>query len=514
MSGMFIDNKRIAKNTFFLYVRMFVVTLINLYTVRVVLDVLGVENYGIYNVVAGVISSLSFLTTVLSSATQRFYSFSLGKGEIDKLRSVFNVSLRCYLWLALIIVVLGETAGLWLVNSQLSIPETRMTAALYAYHFSILSFVLTILQIPFSALMIAKEDMKLWSIITIGDSVFKLLFAVLIAYVTFDVLIAYGASLSIIWLIVLVVYIVIGRTRYRDICVVSRKLYDKALFKEMISYSGWSLYGSVAGVGINQGVTIIINLFFTPVVNAARAIALQINGAITVFCNSFIMAVRPPIVKSYASGDIKKTAQLFYFSNKFLYYCTLMICLPLILEMDFILQIWLKEVSEYMVIFSQYAVVCALILVMASPITMIMQASGDIRNYHVIVESFTLLIMPVVYIVFKLGYSPQSSYVVMAVLFLIAHILRVVILSRKVKEISVRNYFVKFVGPATLVTIIASFVTILSQHYISGEPIRFIATVIISVLAVGLMSFSVGLTASERHFLVRLLKNRGRLREV
>lgn len=508
MHNMPIDNKRIAKNTFFLYVRMFIVTLINLYTVRIVLDVLGVENYGIYNVVAGVISSLSFLTTALSSATQRFYSFSLGKGEIDKLKSIFNVSLRCYIWLALIIVFVGETIGLWLVSRYLAIPEDRLTAALYTYHFSILSFVLTILQIPFSALMIAKEDMKIWSIITIGDCVLKLLCALSIAYVSFDVLIAYGGSLSIIWLIVLIVYIIIGRTRYRNICIVNRKLYDKTLFKEMISYSGWSLYGSLAGVGINQGVTIIINQFFTQVVNAARAISLQINGAISVFCNSFIMAVRPPIVKSFAAGDIKKTVQLFYFSNKFLYYCTLMICLPLILEMNFILQIWLKEVSAYMVIFSQYAVVCAVILVMASPITIIMQASGDICNYHVIVESFTLLTMPIVYVVFKFGGQPQASYVVMAILFFIAHIFRVIILSKKIKEISLYNYFVKFVGSAVVVTVISSFVVIIPQCYISAGFLRFIVTVIMSILTIAITSFFIGLTTSERLFLMKMLRDK------
>lgn len=501
-----VNSKRIAKNTFLLYVRMILVTLINLYTVRVVLDVLGVEDYGIYNVVAGVVSSLSFLTSVMSSATQRFYSFSIGESRTDKLREVFNVSMICYMCLALLIVLIGETLGLWFVKTQLTIPSDRMYAAIMAYQFSIVSFVFTALQVPFSSLTIAKEDMNIWSIISIVETLLKMLFAFLLPYIAIDHLISYGASLSIIWLLALFAYVFICRRKYSDICVLNFKLYNYKLLKEMASFSGWTMYGTLAVVGLNQGITILINLFFGPIINAARAVGMQINSAIGQFCQSFTTAIKPPIVKCYASNIIEKIVVLFYFSNKVLYYSTLIFCLPLFMEMEFILNLWLKEVSDYMIIFSKYSVIFAIIASLHTPVTIIIEATGNIRRYRVLVESFTLLSMPLTWIVYKMGFQPESTYIVVILIFSIAQIIRVRILSQNIPGITTLQYFSKFVIGAIPITIIAYVALNLIQGILPYGFIRLAIMLFTSVFVILLLTYLLGLDKHEKKLFIRVLR--------
>lgn len=508
MSDYTVNNKRIAKNTFLLYVRMILVMLINLYTVRVVLDVLGVEDYGIYNVVAGVVSSLSFLTNVLSSATQRFYSFSIGESRPDRLKEVFNVSMICYICLALIAVFFSETLGLWIIKTQLTIPSDRMDATIMTYHFSIASFMLTILQVPFSSLTIAKEDMNVWSIISIIETLLKLLFAILLPYVAIDHLISYGASLTIIWLLGLFAYIIIGIKKYSDICILNFRLYNHKLFKEMVSFSGWTMYGTLAGVGLNQGISILINVFFGPIANAARAVGMQINSAIGQFSQSFITAIKPPIVKCFAAKDDEKVIKIFYLSNKILYYATLVISVPLILEMDFILKVWLKDISDYMVIFSQYSVVCAILVNMHNPITIIMQATGNVRKYFVPVESFTLLCMPITYFVFKLGYPPQSSFIIILIIFSIAHAIRLIILHKTISQIKLTKYFTSFVIPASIITFFSVFAQYSLKLFLAEGLIRFTTIATISFLTIAIPTYFIGLSKTEKSMIIQLIKRK------
>lgn len=507
MSEYTVNNKRVARNTFLLYVRMILVTLLNLYIVRVVLEVLGVEDYGIYNVVAGMVASLSFVTGVLSSATQRFYSFVIGEAYPDKLKSVFNVSMTCYLCFALIVIILGETIGVWIIKTQLKIPGARMEAALLAYQFSIFSFVLTMVQVPFSSLTIAKEDMNIWSILSIAETALKLIFALLLPCIAIDYLISYGASLFFIWLITFVSYVVICRVNYPETCRFNLKFYDRNLFREMISFSGWTTYGALAGVGLNQGITILINVFFGPVVNTARAIGLQISNAIVQFCNSFITAVSPPVVKCYATNNTSKIIQLFYLTNKVLYYSALVICLPLILEMDFVLNIWLKNTSDMMVIFAEYSVIFAILMALHNPVTIIIEAAGDVRNYRVCVESITLLAMPLTWVVYKFGAPPVSTYIVILTVFVIAHVIRVKMLSHKIPEITLWQYFRKFVISAILVTIVAYLVLFTIKGVLPCGFIRFSILLFVSVVVIAILTFILALSKQERNLFINLLRN-------
>ena len=508
MANYFISGKRIAKNTFLLYVRMIIVTLINIYTVRVVLDVLGIEDYGIYNVVAGVVSSLSFLSVVMSASTQRYYSFSIGESNHDRLKSIFTVSLLCYLIFAAIVVVFAETIGLWIVKTQLTIPKERFDAAIYVYQFSILSFIFTALQVPFSSLTIAKEDMSIWSIISIADTMLKLVSALCIPYIKFDRLIVYGASLSILWLLILVSYIVICRIKYPESCVFKLNLYNHTLFKDMMAFSGWTMYGSLAGVGLNQGISIIINVFFGPVANAARSVGLQIYSAVYQFCCSVATAVKPPIVKSYATHDMTGMLRLFYISNKVLYYSAIIVCIPLFFEMDYILSIWLKQVSDYMVNFSKYSLVFAVLLSLHNPITIMVEATGKIRNYRVLVESITLLAMPLTWIAYKLGANAEFTYIIILIVFFIAHLIRVSILSHLIKEISIKNYFIQFLIPAVLVTALTCAVITVLINFIPSGFVRFVIVLLTSFSLTAILAFAVALSKEEKQTIKNILKSK------
>lgn len=295
------NTQRIAKNTTLLYIRMMVVMVINLYTVRLVLNALGAEDYGINNVVAGVITMLMSVSSVLSTATQRYYSYSISENKLERLRNIFSTSINIFALLSLIVFILGETVGLWFVNTQLVIPDERMNAANWIYQFSIFSFIFTFIQVPYSAATIAHEDLGIFALISITECVLKLIAALLIFVIPLDGLIIYGATLFIISTLVLISYIMVGYSKYAECRY--QKPTKKTLFKELLSFSGWSLFGSVAGVGMSQVNTILVNIFFGPLANAARAISLQFTMAVSSFSGSFILAIRTPMIKSYADPD-------------------------------------------------------------------------------------------------------------------------------------------------------------------------------------------------------------------
>jgi len=329
----FSKTKRIAKNTTFLSIRMIIVMIINLYCVRLVLNALGVVDYGIYNVVAGVVTTLSFLNNVLASSTQRFYSIAIGEKNKLQFKKIFSASLNIYVVLSIIVLVLGETVGLWFINNQLVIPHARMVAVNYIYQFSILSFIFTILQVPFLSAIISHEDVQIYAIINICEWVLKLASALLLFIIPFDKLILYSFFLFIIPLLVLISYFLISKHKYEECHYASFK--EKKIYKDLLSFSGWSLYGSVASVGMNQVNTILVNIFFGPLVNTARAIALQINSALNSFTSNILMPLRPPMIKSFAENDYEYLNKIFNISNKFIYYFLLMLCIPIMFEMGF-----------------------------------------------------------------------------------------------------------------------------------------------------------------------------------
>jgi len=503
MSDNFHNTKRIANNTTLLYFRMLVVMSINLYSVRLLLNALGVQDYGIYDVIAGVITVLSSISSVLQTATLRFYSYALGQNNFERLQNIFSTSIYIYVLLSIIVFILGETIGLWFINTQLVIPHERMNAANWIYQFSIFSFISIIMQIPFSSAVMAHEDMSIFAKMSIAESLIKFMAILLILVIPLDKLIIYGAALFIIYTLILISYISIGYIKYAECHY--KKPTEKKLFKELLSFSGWSLFGSVAGVGMSQVNTIMVNIFFGPLISASRAISQQINMAINSFIGSFLMAIRTPMIKSYADESYSYLNKLFNISNKLIYYCLLMVFIPLMIEMENVLGFWLNTANPNTVLFSRLILVYAIIMALNNPISIIIQATGHIKEYHVPVEVFTLLCVPATYLLFKLGYPAYTTYIVMIIASIASHIVRLICLKKFYKPFCFHEYIKSFLLPAFVITFFSSFFVFLIHKSITDTLFRVTAVGFISFLTVTLFVMLIGLSKSEKDIIKQLI---------
>jgi len=450
-----LKSNRLAKNSILLYIRMIVVMIINLYTVRVVLKALGAIDYGINDVVAGVITMLISLSSVLSTATQRYYSSTIGDDRVTRLQDIFSTSINIYLILSLIVIVIGETVGLWFLNHYLVIPESRIYAANWIYQFSIFSFIFTFLQVPYSAAVIAREDMGIFTIISTFECLLKFGAAFLIFIVPQDRLIVYGANLLFISFLILMSYVTVGYYKYAECRYKIQK--GKKLFHELISFSGWSLFGSLAGVGMAQVTTILINVFFGPLFNAARAISFQFNYALSSLTASFLMALRPQMIKSYAEGSYLYLNKIFNLSNKLIYYGLLIVSLPLIFEMNAILMIWLGKTDYQTILFSRLILIYTLIMALNNPISIVIQAIGKVKEYHIPVETITLLCVPITYVLFKLNFPAYSTYIVMIGAAILSHCVRLICLKKFYNHFDYLEYIKSFLIPAVFITLFSSF---------------------------------------------------------
>jgi O-antigen/teichoic acid export membrane protein len=500
------NNKRIAKNTLIMYIRMLLVMAITLITVRFVLKTLGVEDYGIYNVVAGFVVSMSFISSSMQMATQRFYAYSIGEHNTEKLQKTFNTSLFIYFIIVLIIALLAESVGLWFLYHKMVIPESRFVAAVWIYQFAVASFVISMLATPFSAMIIAHEDMGIYAFVSLTDCVLKLLILSPIALLPYDRLIFYGGCILAVTLIKEGINVFYSRRHYPECKFV--KVWDKKQFQSILSYSGWSLFGTSANIAYNQGNNILINLFFGPVANAAQAVAFQVSGALSMFSSNFYAVIRPPLIKSYAEGNYEYMMRLFYTSAKITFCLLLLIFLPLILNTEYILNLWLDNVGDYMVAFSQLTLIASIILAMHQPITTIIQATGSVKRYHVIVETSTLLILPLTYVCFKYGYSVVWAFYISIAMFLIAHIIRLLVL-RTVIAFSLREYVVRFVLPMLLLTIISTGVTYFIHKLLANGFFNLTLTCMVAALSVTVCCWWLTFSKAERTQVVKMITKRG-----
>lgn len=498
-----VNTKRIAKNSILLYIRMIFVMIINLYTVRIVLKALGSVDYGINDVVAGVITMLISISGVLSTATQRYYSFSIGENKLDRLQNIFSTSINIYLLLSLVVIIFGETVGLWFVNNQLVIPDDRMNAANWIYQFSIFSFIFTFMQVPYSAAAIAHEDMSIFTIISTAECLLKFVAALLIFIIPKDRLVIYGASLFLISILVLISYIVFGYCKYAECRY--KKQNDKTLFKDLIFFSGWSLFGSVAGVGMSQIITILINVFFGPLFNAARAISFQFNIALSSLTASFLMALRPQMIKSYAEESYLYLNKIFNLSNKVIYYGLLIVTLPLIFEMNTVLFFWLNKTDPQTVLFSRLILVYTLIMSLNNPISIIIQAIGCVKEYHIPVETFTLLCVPVTYLLFKIGFPAYSTYIVMIIAAVASHFVRLICLKKYYKPFQYSEYLRSFILPAIVITFFSSFFIFLISKSNMDTMLRIPTIFFLSVICVLTFVLMIGLSKTEKDDIKKLI---------
>ena len=497
--------KRIAKNTLMLYFRQILIMIVSLYTVRVVLNTLGAEDYGIYNVVAGVVTMFSFLSNSMATASQRYFSYALGQNDSESLKKYFSMSFTIYCLIALVVLIFAETVGLWFVTQKLVIPCERQNASFWIYQASIFSMICTILTAPFMASIIAHEDMNIYAYVSIIEVVLKLCIVFLLPLFAIDKLIFYGLLMAGV--------VFVNTAIYRTICVkkyVECKFsffWEKSLFKELVSYTGWNMFGSAVGVFKNQIVNIILNQFFNPVVNAARGIAAQVNSAVNSFAQNFSTAVRPQIIKNYASGEKEKMLQLMFRSCKATFFFLFVFALPLILEMPYVLKLWLKNVPEYAVLFTILALIDALIDTISYPLMAAAQATGKIKLYQSVVGGVLLLNAPIAFVVLTFGAAPYSVFIVSISITFIAFIVRLFILKHLI-DFSFWQFIGKVFLPVVFCALISFVIPYLVRNMMNSNFIRLCVTVVVSVISVALSGYFVALSKNEKLWIIEIVKSK------
>lgn len=495
------NTKRIAKNTLMLYVRMLFGMLVSLYTSRVVLQALGVEDYGIYNVVGGVVAMFSMISNSLSSSVSRFLTFELGCGDMERLKCVFSTSVSIHIVLSFIIVVLAETVGVWFLNTQMTIPDSRMVAANWVFHASIFSFVFCLLNVPYNASIVAHEHMNIFAYIGIGNILLRLFIVLYIAYAPWvgDRLITYALLLVIVNIFVQVFYMFYCRSHFMECR--SKIHFYKAIFKEMGTFAFWNFIGCTAGLLKEQGVNILLNIFIGPVVNAARGIAVSVNTAITSFSGNFMTALNPQITKSYAAGDYDYMNSLVERGSRFSFYIILVFILPVMLETEFILKLWLGIYPEYSVSFVRLVLIVSAIDVLSNTLINLQTATGKIRNYQLAVGGMLMMNFPLSYICLKLGLSPVSVYVVAIVVSVCCLVLRLLFLRKMVEKFSMAA-FISNVSVNVLKVVFVAFILPLSITFLMDDGwTRLLLLVPFSMVCAGCSIFWIGCNASERSFI-------------
>ena len=497
------NNKRIAKNTLLLYFRMLLTMGVSLFTVRVVLDTLGAVDYGLYNVVGGIVTMFSFLSGTLASASQRFFSFELGKNNIAQLKKIFAVTMSIYAMIAVLIFLLAETVGLWFLNHKMTIPVDRMEAARWVYQFSIFSFMMTMFTIPYNAIIIARENMKVYAWVSIIEAILKLLIVYILVVFTYDKLKLYAVLMFGVTTLITFIYRIYCNRNYKE----SRFVFywDKALFKEILSFSGWNLFGSMAGVFNSQGINIILNIFFGPIVNAARGIAYQISTAINKFVQNFMTATRPQIIKYYAADEKNLMMKLVFQSSKISFYMLFILSMPVLIETRFIFEIWLKEIPEYTILFTRLIIFIALIDSLSYPLMTAAQATGKIRMYQSTVGGFMLLNLPVSYVFLKFGYPPQIVFYIAILNAIICLLLRLMFM-KKMIGLSINKFLSSVVFPLFLISFISYIVPSVFFLIIEQSIIRFLIISIVGISSSILTIYFVGLNKNEKEFLIEFIK--------
>ena len=492
-------NTRIARNTVFLYVRMIIVLLVSLYTTRALLSALGVEDYGIYNVVAGFVTMFAFLNTSFVATIQRYYNYELGKTGLEGVYRVYISSAIIQLVVAFIVVALAETIGLWYLNNKMVIPVDRLSSARLLFHCSILSMALTILQVPYSSVIMAFEKLDYYAIVGVIDTLLKLLIVIVLDYLGGDRLEKYAILLLCVASVVFLLYFVYAKNKLIKGKI--KLVIDKALLKNMIMFSGWSVMGSFAQVVRNQGINIILNLFFGPVVNAARGVSFQVKGALSGFIANTSLSVRPQLVSSYASGNTSRSINLMFSISKINFLILYLLALPICLEMNYVLHIWLgNNVPEYTVIFSRLILVIALVDVFNGPVTMIMYASGKIGLYNVVTSFLGLFVLPLAYFVLKAGYPPFAVYLMSLFISVVVQLSSVIIM-KKLIAVSIRDYFKRVLLPSILILLCSLPIALVPFLVINESLLRVVIVGMVSVVSVGALGYYVGLNNSERELL-------------
>lgn len=498
-------NKRIAKNSVFMTIRMVIVLAISLYTTRAILQVLGVEDYGVYNVVCGFVSMFAFLNTSMSNGIQRFFNFELGKNGVDGANRVYCTALHIQAILAIIIIVLTESFGLWYLHNKMVIPEGRMIAAEWIFQFSVLSFLFIIMQAPFSAAVMAHEKMDFYAVISVFDVFLKLGIVLILPLFVYDKLILYGILFSLISVINFCIYFFYCKKHFHEIKY--RRLKENGLFKSMLGFSGWNLFGSFSGVMKEQGINLVINYFFGPVVNAARGVAAQVNGGLQSFVTNITIPVRPQVVQSYAQGNISRTMHLTYSISKLSCCFLMLMAIPISYEIDYVLHLWLgANVPEHAALFTIIVFFTSIVNNLNSATSGVVHATGIMKDYQLWGSLIGVSSVPIAFLMLQFYPIPELALIAVMLCAALGHFVCLFVV-KKLVGMSVLEYFKEVVWPIAIVFVISVVITYPVHHFMSSGFLRLCIVTLVSVISVSLSLYYLALNKSERVLFSQMVKS-------
>lgn len=495
-----VNNKRIAKNTIVLYFRMIFLMLVNLYTSRVILEALGVEDYGVYNVVGGFVSMFALISAALTSACSRFLNYEMGKGDNERQKVVFSTALTIQWSLAVIVAVLAEVVGVWYVNNIMVLPIERIEAANWCFQFSVFNFCMNLITVPYNASIVAHEKMKAFAYVSIYQGLAALIISVFVFWSPIDRLVFYAFMLLLVQFTVRYAYQVYCRRNFEECRYI--RVFDKPLFRQMLSYSVWHLVGNGASVLKAHGVNVVLNVFFGPVVNAARGIANQMDGAVNQFVSNFMMAMNPQITQSYARGDVRYMFQLLNRGSRFSFYLFFFLALPIIINTEYILGLWLKTVPPHTVLFVQLTLLSMMINSLSRTLITAQNATGNVRNYQLVVGGILLLNLPLSYICLRFGMMPEIVVVVSIVVEIMALIARMYMIPLTIKEFRPRLFLCDVIFKCCTVVLLTAPLPMLAYIYLPENFYTFILNVCLCLLCGIVVIYYVGCNANERAMMV------------
>lgn len=499
------NNKRIAKNTLMLYIRMLLVMAVTLYTSRVILQSLGIVDYGLYNVIGGMTLMFGFFQSSLSNATQRYLNVELGRNDHEGVNRIFSLSQLIYFAMSILVVVVAEIIGLWFIYNKLTIPPDRLSAALWVFHTTVISLFFTLNGIVYNSMLIANENMKAYAYLGIIEVVLKLLIAFALFYSPFDRLKLYSVLFLLVTLSVQSFYAVTCLCKYKE----ARFHYywNKNIFREMFAFMGWNTIGTAAWALNHQGINILFNIFFGPVVNAANGIASQVNSAVTKFSMNFYTAVQPQIVKSYAAGDYDYFRSLIYNSSRYSFYLMWLLCLPIMLRIDYILELWLGNVPESTNQFVIWTLIYSLIYTLTSPFWIAIQAVGHLKKYTIWTNTVYLMAFPLAYISFKIGFSAITALQFLT-LTRALHLVASIAITNQYIEISILHYLKKSILPIVKTIILTLLILPFTNQLFPQNLKGFLAMTTFSFFIIILSVFLIGISKQERTIIITKIKRR------
>lgn len=499
------ENKKIAVNTLFLYIRMLIVLGISLYSTRVVLNILGVIDYGIYNIVCGFVSMFSFLNNSLANGVQRFYNYKKGKGLTSEISDVYSVSVAILLMVAIVVVIILETLGIWYINNKMIIPVERIVAAQWIFQFSVISLIFVILQVPYSAAILAFEKMDYYAFVSIIDAILKLLIVLLLPYLSYDSLLVYGFLSLFVSFINFALYYIYSKKKFHKELKVKR-IKDWNLFKEISTFSGWNVFGTFAYMIKDQGLNLLLNAFYGPVVNAAKGIAMQINGALQGFSTNIVAAVRPQLVQSYSAGNLKRVETLMFSMSRLIFVMLFALSLPVMMELNYIFKIWLSSnIPEYTIIFTNLVLVNMIISSMNTPLSQVVHATGKMKAYQLGTSLIICMIIPISWGLLRIGLSPVSTFIV-SIIVSIFNQAACLYLVKRIFPLSIKAYIFKIVIPCLCLVAMSIVMPYLLKSVFNEGFFRFFINTMLSVVTISILAYFIVFTRDEKRLVNEFVK--------